>query len=224
MVEGNLVAVRSEASGVWIGNLKEKIPSSDGTYALTLTDACKVHHYDREHGVYADVLAEYGPINAGGLCPEVDLAVVSDCLLVCDATQKAADRLAELGRWQPQKDPAPLPKRATEQAGASNTFEFLKGKKVVVRGNKSGVWFGTLKDVGVGNSRWHVVSLADAVNVYRWTEAAATSGLAVTGPGEGSLLRPETDFTMEDCCEILLATDVAENQFKNLGRWEGETS
>jgi hypothetical protein len=88
------------------------------------------------------------------------------------------------------------------------------GVDVVVRSSGSGVWFGFL--VAVDGDR---VLLKDAIKIWEWEGAAATSGLAVRGPKKGKLCEPVICAMVTGVCEILCATEEASKAIKEMPKW-----
>lgn len=95
-------------------------------------------------------------------------------------------------------------------------FDRLIGKQVLVRSHMAGVWFGTL-EACEGNPENFSVTLAQAAKVWSWEGAAATSGLALRGPGAGSKVCEDVNLAVVGgCCEILTTAPAATKAFKNL--------
>ena len=97
-------------------------------------------------------------------------------------------------------------------------FEEFMNKKVIVRGDRSGVFFGTL--VGKEGSE---VKLANCRRLWYWDGAASISQLAV----DGTVRPSECKFTMvvdriiiTDAIEIILCTDKAVIKVLENGRWQ----
>lgn len=84
----------------------------------------------------------------------------------------------------------------------------LRGKKVVVRGIESGVFFGTLVDVDE-----KVVELADCRNIWRWTGATNLHQVAVDGVDindDYTRISVKVDsIILNDVCEIILLSEKA---------------
>ena len=82
----------------------------------------------------------------------------------------------------------------------------LKGKKVVVRGIQSGVFFGKLVDID-----GQTVELADARNIWKWTGAANLNQVAVDGVDTTSdytrISMAVDTLVQTDVCEIIPLTD-----------------
>jgi len=74
----------------------------------------------------------------------------------------------------------------------------LIGKRVLVRDHKAGVYCGVLTamDVEAGTAE-----LRDARQVWYWTGAAATPGIAARGVGEGSKIGPKVEAVV--CCDVV---------------------
>ncbi len=101
-------------------------------------------------------------------------------------------------------------------------FETFIGKFVIVRSDKDGVWAGTLKSLHRNDSGEDrlTVHLTNAHLVHSWRSTAATAGLAVFGPGEGSNV---SDATEEHICAdvfgISVATASAKKRFEAIEKW-----
>ena len=81
------------------------------------------------------------------------------------------------------------------------------GKKVIVRGSHSGVFFGTLK-----REDGQRVEMADVRNIWYWSGAATLLQLAAEGvknPGMCKFSREVESLTLLDAVEIIPCTDEA---------------
>lgn len=78
--------------------------------------------------------------------------------------------------------------------------EELIGKKVIIRGNRSGVEYGTLKEWDGGS----VVELTDARRLWFWKGAASLSQIAKEG------VRSKGDCKFSVYVESIVITDVIE--------------
>ena len=94
----------------------------------------------------------------------------------------------------------------------------MKGKKVIVRGDRSGVFFGTLAE---RNGR--EVKLINCRRIWYWTGAASISQLAA----EGTMCPSECKFTMYvnkieilDAIEIIPCTDEAIRSIESVKVWK----
>lgn len=106
----------------------------------------------------------------------------------------------------------------------SPLLDVLLDRKVLCRSDESGVWFGTLVKGERLPTGGHTVVLASAAKVHEWTDAAATSGLAVRGPGNESRICPDVDTAVvKDCCEVLSCTAPAIKRFESIARWDFPT-
>lgn len=95
----------------------------------------------------------------------------------------------------------------------------MEGKYVVVRSNRSGVWLGKLAKQEPGVAEGITVTLTDARKAHYWVGAAATSGLALRGPKAGSRICEPVEAVVADCCEIIVASDVAVAAWKEIPSW-----
>ena len=94
--------------------------------------------------------------------------------------------------------------------------EFL-GKKVIIRGNNSGVFFGTLaaKD-------GQEVKLEKCRRIWYWDGAASISQLAmegVTRPSDCKFTVTVDSMIVTDAIEILMCTDKAANIIERVAEW-----
>ena len=87
---------------------------------------------------------------------------------------------------------------------------------VVVRSSESGVWHGVLLAY---EPETRSVRLGDARKAHSWTGAAATSGLALHGPGGGRITEPVRLAVVTGCSEILLATSTATSAWEGVPAW-----
>lgn len=95
--------------------------------------------------------------------------------------------------------------------------EFIN-KKVIVRGDKSGVFFGTLV-----SKEGQEVKLKNCRRIWYWDGAASISQLAV----DGTVRPEECKFTMTvggiiitDAIEIILCTDKAVRSIEDVRVWK----
>lgn len=91
------------------------------------------------------------------------------------------------------------------------------GKKVIVRGDRSGVFFGTLKE-----KNGQEVVLADCRRLWFWDGAASISQLAVDGTSKPT----ECKFTVAvdtigilDVIEIIPCTSTAIDSIESVSIW-----
>jgi hypothetical protein len=104
-----------------------------------------------------------------------------------------------------------------------NLYKALMGRLVLVRSDQSGVWAGKLDGVNrpSDSDKGVDVVLLNAAKIHWWEGAAATSGLAVRGPGEGSRIAPDVEVAaVHGCCEVLLCTSQAADVIASFKRWE----
>ena len=97
-------------------------------------------------------------------------------------------------------------------------MENLIGKKVIIRGDRSGVFFGTLAE---RNGR--EVTLNNCRRLWYWDGAASISQLAV----EGTAKPKDCKFTMTvesivilDAIEIIPCTDQSINSIESVSVWK----
>lgn len=94
----------------------------------------------------------------------------------------------------------------------------LKGKKVIVRGIQSGVYFGTLVD-----KNGQEVELHDCRNIWFWKGAANLNQIAVEGLKElnKSKISIAVDvMVLTDVCEIILLSEEAISNLERAKIWK----
>lgn len=92
------------------------------------------------------------------------------------------------------------------------------GKKVIVRGNRSGVFFGTLVE-----KEGTEVKLQNCRRLWYWDGAASISQLAVDGtkdPDDCKFTVTVEEMVVMDAIEILLCTDNAINSIEGVDVWK----
>lgn len=92
------------------------------------------------------------------------------------------------------------------------------GKKVIIRGNRSGVEFGTL--VAQNGSE---VTLENARRIWYWSGAASLSQLAMDGTSNptGCKFTVTVDsITILDAIEIIPCTDKAIKSIEEVSTWK----
>lgn len=97
-------------------------------------------------------------------------------------------------------------------------FDEFMNKKVIVRGDRSGVFFGTLVE-----KDGREVKLTNCRRLWYWDGAASISQLAV----DGTVRPDECKFTMvvdriiiTDVIEIILCTDKAVRSIEDVAVWK----
>lgn len=92
------------------------------------------------------------------------------------------------------------------------------GKFVIVRGDNSGVFAGTL-----AAREGQEVQLTDCRRIWRWYGAASISQLAIDGtsdPGSCKFPAPVEEITILDAIEIIPCTEKAEASIKAVREWK----
>lgn len=92
------------------------------------------------------------------------------------------------------------------------------GKKVIIRGNRSGVEFGTL--VAQNGSE---VTLENARRIWYWSGAASLSQLAKDGtsnPTDCKFTVTVDSITILDAIEIIPCTDKAIKSIEEVSTWK----
>lgn len=95
----------------------------------------------------------------------------------------------------------------------------LTGKKVVVRGIQSGVFFGTLESID-----GQTVELLNARNIWRWTGATNLNQIAVDGVDTESnytriSMTVET-LALTDICELIPLSEKAASILEEAPVWK----
>lgn len=91
-------------------------------------------------------------------------------------------------------------------------------KKVIVRGDRSGVFFGTLKEK-IGQE----VKLTDCRRLWYWSGAASLSQLAVEGvknPNDCKFTVTVAEIAILDAIEIIPCTDKAIEVITSTREWK----
>lgn len=97
--------------------------------------------------------------------------------------------------------------------------EKLIGKKVIIRGNRSGVEYGTLKEWDGGS----VVELTDARRLWFWKGAASLSQLAKEGvknPENCKFTVYVESIVILDAIEIIPCTEEAVTNIESVAEWK----
>lgn len=92
------------------------------------------------------------------------------------------------------------------------------GKKVIVRGDRSGVFFGTLSD-----KQEQTVVLTKCRRLWYWDGAASISQLAVDGtakPGNCKFTVTVGEIVIMDAIEIIPCTDKAIASIEGVRTWK----
>lgn len=92
------------------------------------------------------------------------------------------------------------------------------GKYVIIRGDRSGVFAGTLKSKAGSE-----VELTDCRRLWYWAGAASISQLAVDGtarPGECKFTITVPSIFITDVIEIITCTEKAEASIKAVPEWK----
>ena len=91
------------------------------------------------------------------------------------------------------------------------------GKKVIIRGDKSGVFFGTLAE-----KQGQEVVLTGCRRLWYWDGACSISQLAVDGtkkPGECKFTVTVDEIALLDVIEIIPCTDKAVRSIERVEEW-----
>ena len=99
-------------------------------------------------------------------------------------------------------------------------YEKYIGEKVIIRGDKSGVFFGTLKA-----KEGQEVELTDCRRLWYWDGAASISQLAVDGtcrPENCKFTVAVNNIIITDVIEILLCSNKAIASIEGVSTWKRE--
>ena len=91
-------------------------------------------------------------------------------------------------------------------------------RKVIIRGDRSGVFFGTLKE-----KNGTEVKLADCRRLWSWNGAASISQLAVDGtvkPSECKFTVTVPEIVITDVIEIIPCSDKAIKSIEGVKEWK----
>ena len=94
----------------------------------------------------------------------------------------------------------------------------MKDKKVIIRGDRSGVFFGTLAD---RNGR--EVKLTDCRRLWYWSGARSISQLAVDGttrPNDCKFTVVVPEIEILDAIEVIPCTEKAINSIEAVAIWK----
>ena len=94
----------------------------------------------------------------------------------------------------------------------------LIGKKVIIRGDRSGVFFGTLEA-----KEGREVELSDCRRLWYWDGAASISQIAtdgVTKPQNCKFTVTVPTIVIEDVIEIIPCTDKAIEVIEDVSEWK----
>lgn len=92
------------------------------------------------------------------------------------------------------------------------------GKKVIVRGDRSGVFFGTLKE-----KDGREVLLTDCRRLWYWDGAASISQIAVEGvnqPQNCKFTIPVSEIIITDAIEVIPCTEKAIEVIEAVSEWK----
>ena len=94
----------------------------------------------------------------------------------------------------------------------------LTGKKVVVRGIQSGVFFGMLENIN-----GQTVELSHARNIWRWSGATNLNQIAIDGVNTASdytrISMTVDTLVLTDICEIIPLSEKAESILEGAPVW-----
>ena len=99
-----------------------------------------------------------------------------------------------------------------------NMFKDFLGKKVIVRGDRSGVFFGTLEA-----KEGKEVKLTKCRRLWYWDGAASISQLATDGttrPSNCKFTVTVDEIIITDAIEIILCTQKASDKIEKVAEWK----
>lgn len=94
----------------------------------------------------------------------------------------------------------------------------ITGKKVIIRGDRSGVFFGTLVE-----RQGREVKLANCRRLWYWDGAASISQLATDGttrPQNCKFTVSVDEILILDAIEIITCTDKAADKIEKVAEWK----
>ena len=94
----------------------------------------------------------------------------------------------------------------------------MMNEKVIIRGDRSGVFFGTLV-----KKEGHEVTLENCRRIWYWDGAASISQLAVDGtkkPDNCKFTVPVFSIVILDAIEIIPCTEKAIKSIEGVGEWK----
>ena len=97
-------------------------------------------------------------------------------------------------------------------------FQNFIGKKVIVRGDRSGVFFGTLIE-----KEGKEVKLQKCRRLWYWDGAASISQIATDGttrPGNCKFTVTVDEIIITDAIEIILCTEKAADKIEKVAEWK----
>ena len=102
-------------------------------------------------------------------------------------------------------------------------YENYLGKKVVVRSNMAGVFYGVLNQIEpIKDSPFFRVELKDSIRIFYWEGANSLSDLAINGvakPNDCKFLPPIKEHLVGDICEIIKTEEKAQKSIEKVKVW-----
>jgi hypothetical protein len=93
----------------------------------------------------------------------------------------------------------------------------MKGKYVIVRADKAGVFFGKLED-----KNGQEVTMSDVRKLHYWNGAAAVEEIAMIGtkkPNDCRFTVSVESMVIDGVCEVIPCTDKAIETIKSVKEW-----
>ena len=97
----------------------------------------------------------------------------------------------------------------------------MKGKYVIVRADKAGVFFGVLKEKSQNE-----VTLTNVRKLYYWSGAKTVEQISLDGvanPENCKFTQFVDEIIISNPCQILLCTDKSIENIKNIVSWKYQT-
>ncbi len=92
----------------------------------------------------------------------------------------------------------------------------MSNTKVIVRGDRSGVFFGTLLSLN-GQS----AVLSDVRKIWKWEGAKSVEQISLDGvSSESKITQSVTNMIITDAIQVLPCTDVSVNKIENIPAWK----
>lgn len=110
-------------------------------------------------------------------------------------------------------------KKGEPLKGEKNMKKFI-GKKVIIRGDRSGVFYGTLANIEKENGVM-LTELKDVCRLWRWEGANSCTEIAHNGVAEKGTLKTVSlaSLILTDVIEINLTTEIAQQRIEKVQVW-----
>lgn len=101
-------------------------------------------------------------------------------------------------------------------------IENLIGKKVIIRSDRAGVFYGTLNEVESSEDKYNV-ELLHCRRLWYWSGAASLTQLAIDGvkdPNKCKFTMTIDSIVIAGCIEILQCSDKAIKSINEVNEWK----